>query len=121
MASLAFKSASVSQRAMTKPLPVLGSDSTRYPLYPCCWRIAGRIESRMTWIISSLFSGSVLANQTRAYIRLLLSRTACKLFALLTKRGYQQLVYPHNRTSAIDEQSHFASSLICMLLMYKSA
>jgi len=40
---------------------------------------------------------------------------------MLEKRGCQPLVYPHNSPSATGEQSHFASSLICMLLMYNGA
>jgi len=40
---------------------------------------------------------------------------------MLEKRGRQPLVYIQNSTSTTGEQSNFASTLICMLLIDKDA
>jgi len=40
---------------------------------------------------------------------------------MLAKRGCQQQVYTQNTTSATGEQANFASSLIVLVLIYKSA
>jgi len=86
-------------------------------LFLCCWPVI-----LWFWVFNNGLRGDgFLSRRCVCTKRKRDNGSWQKITTMLETRGCQWLVYPQNTTSATGEQTKFASSLIVLLLIYKSA